>query len=859
MEGNMTQLTPQQQANAKQWLPVLRKHLQNTVQTPANWLRLCLIAAAIAQVVGLDALSANLPAQAMALVSLLAGSPILARLVNLLGGNLLASLLEQTANPDEKFEQLLASLATPEQIETIFEKTLQEAGLLTERQFYHAFAPLLRENRQDHAEIIQLLQEILAQQPTVPSISLPTALARLQDLPTEQIPPVSSLPSQSRITIAANEHFVGREAELRTLAKLLKEGQNAVIVPAVLSGSGGIGKTQLAAEFAHRYGTYFAGGVYWVSAESEPALLNDLADCGGAVTSMTRLAFDALPQPDRLQAVKNALQSELPRLLVLDNADHLRLPSLQAHLPRTGGCRVLLTSRNEVWGGSHFCPIALDTLARPASVQLLQTLCSRLTAAEADAIADELDDFPLALHLAGSYLANNPLAGVPRFLQRLQSEKLHLLTVAGKATPLSPTDHSRDVRATFALSWEQLNARQPTDAMALLWLARCTCCAPGETIPAQLLHVMRAEAQEDEDAFDSAILRLRQVGLLTADAQGVRLHRLLGDFVQEMQTADIYAQAQPVVESAASSLADAQNEAGYPAAGRSWRGQLLYLCQQAATRTDERAARLLHNAGFALNMDGDYASALPLYQQALAISEQVLGAEHPHTATSLNNLAALYRAMGDTARAVPLSQRALAIREQVLGAEHPSTATSLNNLAALYDSMGDYARALPLYQRALAITEQVLGAEHPSTATSLNNLAGLYYNMGDSARALPLYQRALAIREQVLGAEHPDTAQGLNNLAGLYYNMGDYPRALPLYQRALAIWEQVLGAEHPDTATSLNNLAALYRAMGDYTRALPLYQRALAIMEKTLGENHPNTKIVRRGLAGLLQKMKTGE
>jgi len=858
----MPKYTKQQQENAKQWLPTLQKHLQNAVSMPANWLRLCLIAAAIGQVIGMDVLSVYFPTQAMAMINLLASSSILARLVNLLGGNLLASLLEQTANPDEKFEQLLASLATPAQIETIFEETLQEAGLLTERQFYHAFIPLLRENRQDHAEITRLLQEILAQKPLPPTISLPEALARLQEMPTEHTPPVSPLPSQSRITIAANQHFVGREDELHTLAKLLKAGQNAVIVPAVVSGAGGIGKTQLAAEFAHRYGTYFAGGVYWVSAESQASLTTDLSDCGGMVTDISRPAFDALPQPERLQAVKTALHSELPRLLVLDNADHLSLPNLQAHLPHTGGCRVLLTSRNEVWGGSNFQPIQLATLTRPASVQLLQALCARLNHTEADSIAAELDDFPLALHLAGSYLANNPMAGVSRFLQRLQSEKLTMLAVAGSATPLSPTRHSLDVRATFALSLEQLDASQPRDLNALAWLARCACCAPGETIPEQLLRAaIQTKAEEDEELFHQAILRLRQVGLLTADEQGagVRLHRLLKDFVQAALAAEALHSAQSVVESAAISLANAQNKAGYPAAGRGWRGQLLYLCASAAERGDARAAVLLNNAGFALQMDGDYLSALPLFQRALAIREKVLRAEHPDTATSLNNLAFLYDRLGQSAQALPLFQRALAIREKVLGAEHPTTALSLNNLAGLYYSQGQSAQALPLFQQALAINEKVLGAEHPATAASLNNLAGLYYSQGQYAQALPLFQRALAISEKVLGAEHPATAQSLNNLALLYRNLGQSAQALPLFQQALAIHEKVLGAEHPTTATCLNNLAGLYESQGQSAQALPLYQRALAILEKTLGTHHPNTKTVRGNLEGLLRQMGQGE
>src|SRR2546428_642761 len=87
-------------------------------------------------------------------------------------------------------------------------------------------------------------------------------------------------------------------------------------------------------------------------------------------------------------------------------------------------------------------------------------------------------------------------------------------------------------------------------------------------------------------------------------------------------------------------------------------------------------------------------------RQTLAIHKQVLGPGHPNTAFVLNNLAELYRNLGQYEDVLPLYQRALAISEQVLGQEHPPhTAQSLNNLAAFYDSLGQPEQALSLYQR----------------------------------------------------------------------------------------------------------------------------------------------------------------
>ena len=253
--------------------------------------------------------------------------------------------------------------------------------------------------------------------------------------------------------------------------------------------------------------------------------------------------------------------------------------------------------------------------------------------------------------------------------------------------------------------------------------------------------------------------------------------------------------------------------------------------------------------------EGHHSEAIPLAERALGIAEEVLGPEHPHTATALNNLAELYRATGAFGQAAPLYQRALTIYEKVLGSEHPATATALNNLAALYMQTGTYGQAEPLYQRALAIYEKVLGPEHPHTATALNNLAELYRAMGAYGKAEPLYQRALAIREKALGSKHPQTANSLNNLAELYRATGAFGQAAPLYQQALRIYENVLGTEHPATATALNNLALLYHAMGAFRQAEPLYQRVLAIYEKVLGPEHPHTATALNNLAELYRAM----
>jgi tetratricopeptide (TPR) repeat protein len=206
----------------------------------------------------------------------------------------------------------------------------------------------------------------------------------------------------------------------------------------------------------------------------------------------------------------------------------------------------------------------------------------------------------------------------------------------------------------------------------------------------------------------------------------------------------------------------------------------------------------------------------------------------------LNRLGNYYlRQRGEYKQVEQLHQRALTIREQVLGLEHPGTATSLVHLAGLYQAQGKYEQAEPLYeqaeplyQRALTIYEKVSGPDHPWTATSLNTLAALYRSRGKYEQAEPLLQRSLAIREKALGPEHPDTAISLNDLALLYNSQGKYEQAEPLYQRALAICEKTLPPDHPSIANTLENYASLLKKMNRNEEATTLEERARAIRAK---------------------------
>jgi tetratricopeptide (TPR) repeat protein len=673
--------------------------------------------------------------------------------------------------------------------------------------------------------------------------------------------PPTALPKIWQIPYQRNPVFTGRDDLLQMLTEILQADHSATLSqPKAVSGLGGIGKTQLAVEYAYRTAPKYQA-VFWVAAETREALIS------GYATIAEALHLPEKEEPDQnlmLQAVQRWLRMHTDWLLILDNADDLGL--VQSFMPPVFGGQVLLTTREHATGRfAH--RVEIDTLTTENGALLLLRRAGVLSAqgaleeaAEQEIaltrqISEALGNLPLALDQAGAYIEETE-CGLLSYQRQYQQHQASLLQWRSKLA----SDHPEPVATTWSLAFEKVEQANPLAADLLRF---CAFLAP-EAIPEEMLIAGALElgpvlAPVASDAFllDQAIATLRAYSLLARDpyTRTLTVHRLVQVVLRDSLPTETQRQwMQRVVL--------AVNAAFHHAAFESWptRERLLphaLVCatwiEQAQITTDA-AARLLFQTGSYLYGRVRYVEAEPLYQQALRILEQSLGPEHRDVAYTLNGLANLYAGQGKYAEAEPLYQRASRILEQSLGPEHPDVTYPLNGLATLYQGQGKYAEAEPLYQRALRILEQSLGPEHSRMAYPLSGLASLYREQGKYTEAYPLSQRALHILEQSLGPGHRDVAQTLTFLAHIFHQEGKYAEAEPLYQRALHILEQSLGLEHPDVAHPLNGLAILYKKQGKYAEAEPLYQRALCIREQSLGPEHPRVAYPLSNLANLYQE-----
>jgi len=695
------------------------------------------------------------------------------------------------------------------------------------------------------------------------------------------------------VPIPRNPFFTGRKKVLADVKKELHAGGQVA-----LTGMGGVGKTQIAAHFAHEHrGEYSA--VLWASAASQETLVSGLA----AIASLLNLPEkDEKDQALAVAAVKRWLEANGGWLLIVDNASDLA--TVHGFIPQPTKGRVLLTTQAQATGDLQAIEVR-DMLPQDGALLVLRRAkfvkpdAPLTTARNSDRdtavqISSELGGLPLALDQAGAYIEETGCA-LESYLNLYLQRRAELLKRRGGFGP----DHPESVATTFALSFERVAGASPAAADLLRF---CAFLHP-DAIPEEIFTNGAAElgpnlspVAADPLKLDAAFAEILKYSLLRrdADAKTLGIHRLVQEVIQDGLTKEEkrqwaeravravngafpspefanWAQCERLVPQALACASPIEacgfefqaaarllNQAGYYLEERARFSEAQPLLQRAVSIKEKTlgpdhpsVATSLNNLALVYHAQAKHDKAEPLFRRALAIWQRALGPDHPDVATALNNLAALYKDQGKYAQAEPLFQRALALREKVLGPVDPHVANSLNNLALLYKDQGMYTQAAPLYERALAIVQKALGPDHPHVAISLDNLALLYDDQGKHAQAEPLYRRALAIRERLLGPEHPNVANSLNNLAGHYYGQRKYAEAESALQRAVAIKEKTLGPEHPTVATSLNNLAGLYHVQGKYAQAEPLFQRALAIREKALGPDHPGVATSLNSLAVL--------
>jgi tetratricopeptide (TPR) repeat protein len=642
--------------------------------------------------------------------------------------------------------------------------------------------------------------------------------------------------------------FVGRDVAIAELTALIQDNATVAIAAAV-SGMGGLGKTELAWQWAHQQSEAgnFPGGVVWLDMAAgnpgEQLLL----------FYQTEFKEDIPPElptlANRVAYCWQHWRREGAVLVVLDDVVRQRDGAKVAMFQPGGVFRVLWTTREE-WSGVQRYP--LDQLSDGAARELLGSYidAARLEA-EPEAVAGVLrwiGGLPLGLELAARYLAMDEFLSIADYLN-----ELHLSHESLAQRP-EEMAYPHGIEAALALSW----ARLESDAARRLALSLSLFGAAPIPLSEEWQHNWRKPLKQ--------LVNLSLLERKTKDQ--VTLHPIVRQFMQERLIVELPAEAHGLKRTVAGmimregkqlpqtlTMAQAKEFASWiPHLEEVAKNLLLWV-------VDEDLVDVFGYVALYHTEQGSYDTAEPWYIKSVKAAQIKFGNYHKDTACAINNLAELYRLQGRYKIAEKRYLQALAIDEKVLSPNDLQLCSHLNNLGLLYWEMSSldgekkrYAEAEGFLSRVEQIARNNLSHDDPELAIYIGNLANVYLSQKKYNLAKTKYYEAIEIekkRTNLSQDQNKQLAVYLNGLATLYLKKDEYEQSKNLYQRVLVILKNVLRSMHPDLILPLYNLGRLYQKQGNNLDAELSLREALDVSYACFDKKHHYVLMITESLVSL--------
>jgi predicted ATPase/serine/threonine protein kinase len=670
--------------------------------------------------------------------------------------------------------------------------------------------------------------------------------------------------------------FVGREKEVAAGKELLLRPDVRLVT---ITGPGGIGKTRLAVEVAGALVEHFPGGAHFIplSTLSDPGLM------ASVIVQTLGIREAGIQSP--LELLKKNLQDSLraPMLLLLDNFEHLiqAAPTVAELLAVAPNLKILVTSRAalHLYGEHEFPvpPLGLPDSPSPPPLELLSQypaialFVQRAVAAKPDfelnaenaravtEICARLDGLPLAIELAAARVkVLSPSSMRTRLASRLQ-----LLTGGARDLP----QRQQTLRATMDWSYDLLSpAEQKLFRRLAVFVGGCdlegveaVCDTQGdldldlldgtasmvdksllqqieqahgesrfvmlETIREYALEKLKASSEEASTKRAHAAYCLVLAEEEATEKEGAEKAEWLERFTLEHD--NFRAALEWLTETGhaewglrlGAALFRFWETREYITEGRDRLGKLLKL--PGALAPTKARQRAVFSSGVLACEQADYASADPLFREALDIARQL--GDKRAIAVSLNALGVNDRNRGKAATAHSLFEESLLLWREL--GDQKAAARSLSNLANVFKSQGDYARARALHAECLSIFSGL--GDRTGVAWSLNSQGDVARDQGDFGDAKTLYEQGLAIFWEL--GDRWGIGATLNDLGNLAMAERNTSIARSLYRESLKTFQEL--RHKRGIARLLECFASLAAAQLEAGRSLRLAGAAAALRQ----------------------------
>ena len=662
------------------------------------------------------------------------------------------------------------------------------------------------------------------------------------------------------IPFLRNRRFVGRDTPLQALTQKLLVTRDCQKV--ALVGLGGVGKSQVALEFAYTVkATRSYLSIFWVSALSAESFEQACIE----IARNLRISQAIGDREDVKELVRRHLSTDRAGqwLMIVDNADDMDVMygsdreesvGVADYLPESEDGLIVFTTRSQEAAVALASGdvIELVEMSREEAVTFLEKSLIRKDLLYNEAIATELlkelTYLPLAIAQAAAYLNTNKIISVAEYLGLLRNTEQDMISIMSHEFRDSTRykGSKNAVATTWLVSFDQIRKYDPIAADLLSFMSYIEMKA----IPRSILPAVQPEAR-----------MMSAMGILSGYAFVVRrgdeemydLHRLVHLATRVWIRKNGHATetaVRAVLHVAATFPANEYDNRDL------WREYLPHALKVLESNDGEELAvryDLCMKVGMCLQEDGRVGEAVRWLEETVRWREEKLDDEHPSRLASQHVLAGAYQADGQVGKAVELLEHVVTVEAKVLGEEHLDRLASQHALAIAYQADGQVGKAVELLEHVVAVRAKVLMEEHPDRLASQHALAGAYQADGQVGKAVKLLEHVVAIKAKVLREEHPSRLASQHALAIVYEANEQVGKAIELLKHVVTMQAKVLVKEHPDRLASQHALAIAYETDGQVRKAVKLLQYVVAVRAKVLMKEHPDRLASQHALAGAYQ------